>query len=65
MAIDLTVLLCLDRTCGHGLFKLYLNGCEHCDKRTERFTCGGADGNERQLLAEIQHVRDIHDAYIS
>lgn len=44
------------RTCGNGHFKLYLNGCEHCDKQTEKFTCGAGSCMERQLLAEVQHV---------
>ncbi len=41
-----------------GHFKLFLNGCEACDKVTDKYTCGAGDTCEdRQLLAEIRHVR--------
>ena len=52
------------RTCADGHFKLFLNGCEACDKRVDKYTCGGAAGctADRQLLAEVFHVscRGVH-----
>jgi len=46
------------RTCSEGYFKLFLNGCEACDKKADKYTCGsGHSFDNRQLLAEINHVR--------
>jgi hypothetical protein len=56
------------RTCAGGHFKLFLNGCEACDKRCDKYTCGaggsggrggggGGGDDDRQLLAEVFHVR--------
>lgn len=49
------------RTCASGHFKLFLNGCEACDRRCDKYTCGaaGADSDDRQLLAEVFHVRTL------
>jgi len=45
------------RTCSEGHFKLFLNGCEACDRKTDKYTCGSGDRcDDRQLLAEINHV---------
>lgn len=45
------------RTCSEGYFKLFLNGCEACDKKADKYTCGSGDRcDDRQLLAEIYHV---------
>jgi len=45
------------RTCSEGYFKLFLNGCEACDKKADKYTCGSGDRcDDRQLLAEINHV---------
>lgn len=48
------------RTCSEGHFKLFLNGCEACDRKADKYTCGVGDRcDDRQLLAEINHV-SIH-----
>ncbi len=50
------------RTCASGHFKLFLNGCEACDKHCDKYTCGGAGAaaDDRQLLAEVFHVRALY-----
>ncbi|KAM3577754.1 hypothetical protein VYU27_000298 [Nannochloropsis oceanica] len=52
------------RTCSEGHFKLFLNGCEACDRKTDKYTCGSGDRcDDRQLLAEINHsVRRVKEA---
>lgn len=48
------------RTSSDGHFKLFLNGCESCDKRADKYTCGTGDCcDDRQMLAEIFHVGGI------
>lgn len=45
------------RTCSEGYFKLFLNGCEACDRKADKYTCGSGDRcDDRQLLVEINHV---------
>ncbi|TFJ81699.1 hypothetical protein NSK_006948 [Nannochloropsis salina CCMP1776] len=52
------------RTCSEGYFKLFLNGCEACDKKADKYTCGsGHSFDNRQLLAEINHsVKRVKEA---